>query len=83
MPLTLTHKKIKIVQHFQHLDYSLRSVQMYNQSGMGGGEGVGLRPPVSLPSLPLPPDLSRLHQEKVLNLKVGTYRIAGQKIIDE
>jgi hypothetical protein len=48
-------------------------VQMYNQSGMGG-EG-GIRPPVSLPSLPLPPDLSRLHQEKALNLQVQILQV--------
>jgi hypothetical protein len=46
---------------------------MYNQSGMGG-EG-GIRPPVSLPSLPLPPDLSRLHQEKALNLQVQILQV--------
>ena len=48
--------------------------QMYNQSGMGG---EGIRPPVSLPSLPLPPDLSRLHQEKALNLQVTFAQSSG------
>jgi hypothetical protein len=49
---------------------------MYNQSGMGGEHHI--RPPVSLPNLPnlpnlpLPPDMSRLHHEKALNLQVAT-----------
>ena len=42
---------------------------MYNQNN---GAGDGLRPPLSLPNLPLPPDLPPLHhqQEKALNLQV-------------
>ena len=40
---------------------------MYNQSsGVGGDRGVP--PIVSLPSIPLPPDLAGIHQEKALNL---------------
>ena len=50
---------------------------MYNhQSGMGGGEGM--RPPLPLPNMPLPPDLPALHhQEKALNLQV--YNWINQK----
>jgi len=41
---------------------------MYNQSGMGGEQ---LRSPLSMPNLPLPPDLPGMHmQEKALNLQV-------------
>ena len=46
-------------------------IYMYNhQSGMGGGDHP--RPPLSLPNLPLPPDLPSLNQqEKALNLQVA------------
>jgi hypothetical protein len=50
----------------------LALLKMYNhQSGMGGDH----RPPLSLPNLPLPPDLPSLHQqEKALNLQIERER---------
>ena len=46
---------------------------MYNQStGMGGEHGP--RPPMSLPNMPLPPDLPGLHQDKAINLHVERQR---------
>ena len=48
-------------------------IQMYNQStGMGGEHGP--RPPMSLPNMPLPPDLPGLHQDKAMNLHVERQR---------
>ena len=45
-------------------------VQMYNQTtGMGDP-----RPPLSLPNMPLPPDLPGLHQDKAINLHVERQR---------
>ena len=43
---------------------------MYNQTtGMGDP-----RPPLSLPNMPLPPDLPGLHQDKAINLHVERQR---------
>ncbi|XP_023349146.1 AT-rich interactive domain-containing protein 3A isoform X2 [Eurytemora carolleeae] len=50
----------------------LALLKMYNQSGMGGEQ---LRSPLSMPNLPLPPDLPGMHmQEKALNLQVERER---------
>ena len=41
----------------------LALLKMYNQREGMGGEGI--RPPMSLPNMPLPPDMAGLHQDKV------------------
>merc|ERR550532_1587474 len=48
----------------------LALLKMYNQTtGMGDP-----RPPLSLPNMPLPPDLPGLHQDKAINLHVERQR---------
>lgn len=50
----------------------LALLKMYNQStGMSGDH---TRPPMSLPNMPLPPDLPGLHQDKAMNLHVERQR---------
>jgi len=50
----------------------LALLKMYNQStGMGGDQ---IRPPMSLPNMPLPPDMIGLQQDKALNLHVERQR---------
>ena len=46
-------------------------VQMYNQTT---GMADHPRPPLSLPNMPLPPDLPGLHQDKAINLHVERQR---------
>jgi len=50
----------------------LALLKMYNQREGMGGEGI--RPPMSLPNMPLPPDMAGLHQDKALNLHVEMRR---------
>ena len=47
----------------------LALLKMYNQKEGMGGEGV--RPPLPLPNMPLPPDMAGLHQDKVSRGGVG------------
>merc|ERR1719251_599181 len=49
----------------------LALLKMYNQSTGMSGEP---RPPMSLPNMPLPPDLPGLHQDKAMNLHVERQR---------
>ena len=41
----------------------LALLKMYNQREGMGAEGI--RPPMPLPNMPLPPDIAGLHQDKV------------------
>ena len=41
----------------------LALLKMYNQREGMGAEGI--RPPMPLPNMPLPPDMAGLHQDKV------------------
>ena len=49
----------------------LALLKMYNQTT---GMGDHPRPPLSLPNMPLPPDLPGLHQDKAVNLHVERQR---------
>ena len=46
---------------------------MYNQS-TGGMGGEHPRPPLSLPNIPLPPELPGMHQDKAMNLHIERQR---------
>jgi len=50
----------------------LALLKMYNQREGMGAEGI--RPPMPLPNMPLPPDIAGLHQDKALNLHVEMRR---------
>jgi len=51
----------------------LALLKMYNQS-TGGMGGEHPRPPLSLPNIPLPPELPGMHQDKAMNLHIERQR---------
>ena len=57
----------------------LALLKMYNQREGMGAEGI--RPPMPLPNMPLPPDMASLHQDKVsrecLSESRSTFALAG------